>query len=62
MVSMKGQAWKENSPFHVALEFESQGEAQELREELIQWTPTGGWSEQAEKLFGLLSGKVHGEL
>lgn len=55
---MNGTAWEERVPFHVKLEFEDRDEAKELATELMQWKPTGGWSDKALSLFELLRSEV----
>lgn len=53
---MNGNYREEEAPFHVYLEFENIREAKELALELSQWTPMGGRSENAIRLFALLRG------
>lgn len=54
---MKGDSYQEPNPFFVSLEFKNRAEARELAEELVCWTPTGGWSENAQILFRILRGE-----
>jgi len=51
---MNGSSHQEEAPFHVYLEFENLREARELAVELAMWTPMGGHSENALRLFDLL--------
>jgi hypothetical protein len=41
----------ERSPVHLDITFKDGTEAKSLLEELTQWTPHGGWSENAALLF-----------
>lgn len=54
---MEGTAYEEEAPFHVDLIFKKESEARALADELQRWTPTGGWSDNAEFLFRLLQSR-----
>ena len=44
------------SPVTIKLKFKDRSEAVDLADELSTWTPHGGWSENAAKLFAVLKG------
>lgn len=52
---MEAHSWADRAPVHVSLDFESASEAEDLKKELMMWTPTGGWSALAASFFEALS-------
>lgn len=48
---MEINAYTERAPIHFNVKFDDWVEAKNLLAELTQWTPHGGWSDEASTLF-----------
>lgn len=51
---MEAESFKPPQPLIIKLTFEKEYEASALADELQRWSPTGGWSEDAMRLFEAL--------